>query len=435
MSIFVNREILGNREFIGEITYDSAGKGKFIYDAKYLNQAKNNGELGISELLPLDTQIYSSDEIDPFFSGLMPEGEVINNLSVFYQVPRSNYLAMLEQMGCESIGALTFISSDVNSNDYKPFYKPVDSNILSDLATDPIRAATAAATSTRLSLAGAQSKVAWCLFPEVSEHSSLSDKTLSLNDWKIPCGTAASSHIIKISRRGEEQIALNELACSILAKGCGIETAKVAALPEIPGAIAVERYDRIWVQREGQPTLMRLHQEDFCQALGLPPYFKYQPPNTDANYPCMMADLVRTTSENPQDDLQELVKRILFCFAIGNSDAHLKNFSLLYNQNWTARKLSPFYDVTCIPLTGYSTAMPFDVGEHRKLDEIDAKDITILTSDMDISFEVADSIIRQLLLAFDSPSISPVDEETQHMIDQILDNSKPRIKILKDFMG
>ncbi len=432
MSILVNREILGKREFVGEIVYDFVGRGEFAYDAEYVKRAKKNGELGISELLPLGIQAYSSNEFDPFFKGLLPEGRVISNLSMLYQVPQSNYLAMLEQLGCESIGALTFVSSEADPNDYRPSYEPINAGVLADLIADPVHAATITASSTRLSLAGAQSKVAWYLIPEISADSA------SSKDWQIPRGTAPSSHIIKVSRRGEESTALNELACSLLAKACGIEIAQVATLPEIPGAIAVVRYDRVWTKEEGASKperLMRLHQEDFCQALGLPPYFKYQPSGVSANYPAMMANLVRSACENPQRDMCELVKRILFCFAVGNSDAHLKNFSLLYNQKWTARRLAPFYDVTCIPLTGYSTAMPFDVGKHRKLEDITARDLVLLALEMDINLDVFDAAVKEILSAFESLDFQTIDNQEAQMVDKILDNSIPRIKVLKEFAG
>ena len=162
---------------------------------------------------------------------------------------------------------------------------------------------------------------------------------------------------------------------------------------------------------------------------------KYQPTGVASGYPHMMAELIRSTCENPQEDLQELVKRILFCYVIGNSDAHLKNFSLLYNQKWTARRLAPLYDVTCIPLTGYSTAMPFDFGEHRKLEEITAEDITLLAVDMDIPLDIFDKQIEAILPAFEAPHNADLNKVTGSMADKILDSAKPRVEVLKKFMS
>ena len=104
---------------------------------------------------------------------------MINNLSMLYQVPQSNYLAMLEQVGCESIGALTFISNNADANDYQPTYEPPSDNALLALTSDSVCAATTAEADTRLSLAGAQSKVDWYLSPNFSENSSCSNSPIS----------------------------------------------------------------------------------------------------------------------------------------------------------------------------------------------------------------------------------------------------------------
>lgn len=132
---------------------------------------------------------------------------------------------------------------------------------------------------------------------------------------------------------------------------------------------------------------------------------------------------------------REFAKRLVFCYAAGNSDAHFKNFSLLYNRKWTARRLAPLYDVTCIPLTGYSTEMPFDIGEHRTLDEIDERDIVILAADLDVGLNFFDNAVRDVINTFEAPNVGTVASSTRKMIDRVLDNSSPRIRILKRFLG
>ena len=251
----------------------------------------------------------------------------------------------------------------------------------------------------------------------------------------IPRGTAPSTHIIKISRRGEEEIALNELACALLARACGFEVAEVHELAEVPGAISVARYDRVRVEVDGADAVVRLHQEDFCQALGLAPFFKYQPQGVEANYPYMAADLIESASANPQDDLLEFSKRMVFNYVIGNSDAHFKNFSLLYNRAWTARRLAPLYDVTCIPLTGYSTAMPFDIGDHRALEDIDERDFTLLAADMDVSLGRFSEEVSRLVTTLEAPSLEYLDSRVENMVGRILENSAPRLKVVRDFLG
>lgn len=429
MSILLYRDRDGLRDLVGQIDYENGKAGTFLYDTEYLARSQLAGELGISELLPLDPDPFSAEEFGAFFRGLLPEGEIYGNLSELYQIPRSDYLGMLEQMGCESIGALTFISDRANPDEYEPRYEEVPSGTFAEMSRDPVRLATITASSTRLSLSGAQSKVAWFLPQGIDAGKA------SHNDWRTPLGTAPSTHIIKISRTGEEAIALNELACSLLAAECGIETAKAHILSDVPGVIAVERYDRAWLPTEDGEIVARLHQEDFCQALGLAPFFKYQPAGVAANYPAMMADLVESTCENPLADKLDLARRLVFCYAVGNSDAHLKNFSLLYNHKWTGRKLAPLYDVTCIPLTGYSAAMPFDIGRHRALNEIDERDLVELADDLDTGLDSFSQIVQDVVTTLSSPTISPSDKNAEDMAAQILENSLPRIKVLEGLLG
>ena len=430
MGILVYRDREANRDLVGRIDYDAGeNTAAFTYDPAYLARSTAAGELGISELLPLDGAPYAASEMSPFFHGLLPEGEVYGNLAELYQVSRSDYLALLEQIGCESIGALTFVSEGINSAEYEPRYEPIGREEIDAMIADPARMATIVASSTRLSLAGAQSKIVWFL-PE-----GLRADHATYDDWLVPRGTAPSTHIIKVSRRGEESIAINELGCSLLSAACGIRTAQVCRLPEIPGAIAVERYDRPRATISESETVIRLHQEDFCQALGFAPFLKYQPRNVEANYPAMMASLIESASANPQADKIELAKRLVFCYAVGNTDAHLKNFSLLYNREWTARRLAPMYDVTCIPLTGYSTAMPFEIGGHREIEDIDTRDIAVLAADLDVGMDAFDTAVRTVVDTLEAPSLGSLDAPTEEAIDRILENSKHRLRVLRHFLG
>lgn len=149
----------------------------------------------------------------------------------------------------------------------------------------------------------------------------------------------------------------------------------------------------------------------------------------------MMTQLLESASANPLADKLELAKRLVFCYAIGNTDAHLKNFSLLYNREWTARRLAPMYDITCIPLTGYSTALPFDIGNHRLIESIDAHDITILAADLDVGMSAFDAAVRTVVNVLEAPPDKLFDASTEEMTERILDNSRPRLQVLKQFLG
>ena len=118
-------------------------------------------------------------------------------------------------------------------------------------------------------------------------------------------------------------------------------------------AIVVERYDR--VRMEG--SIRRLHQEDTCQALGLPPTGKYENENGPGVAP--IVELLRTYSSRPTDDVWTFVQALALNWLIGGTDAHAKNYSVLIGAGGRAR-LAPLYDIASTPT--------YDVvGRHIKL--------------------------------------------------------------------
>lgn len=423
MSLLVYRDAVPQRVLVGRFDFGGSGNARFFYDASYLAQAVAGG-LGVSERLPLREEPYAQEDYGPFFQGLLPESEVLGALAQQYQVPRNDYLRLIEHLDCESIGALTFVSEERSPDGFEPSYAPLPEDIAESIERNPLRTVVRETSSTRLSLAGAQSKLAWFL-PK-----GMHAQDAALSDWLVPYGSAPSTHIIKISRRGEEDIAVNELACSLLAKACGIKTADASLIPQIPGAIAVTRYDRVWIDGPAGEKLLRLHQEDFCQALGLYSHFKYQPEHTEVSYPEWCSDLIAETSDDPWADRIEFAKRLLFSYAIGNTDCHLKNYSLLYDRDWGSRRLAPLYDVTCIPLTGYSTKMPFTVGRHRELGEVDREDIESIAGSLGVGAENLSRMAREVVEGLGT-RIACQSEDVADMVERILSDSSERIALLE----
>lgn len=422
MKLQIFRDSEKDQLLLGELIYNGNEDGKFTYDNNYLSKAKQNKELGISVRLPISNNAYQKNSFDAFFSGLLPEGETYNNLAQIYQIPSTEYLYILNKLGCECIGALTFISDEAQNESYKPHYKHVDKQTVNDIISNPTRAMTLNASNTRLSLSGAQSKTAWYLQKDINIEEA------KVTDWQIPYGTAPSNYIIKVFRKDEEDIALNEFCCTKIAKHCGIDACDVKLLEEIPGAIIIKRFDRIWVNNN---KLFRLHQEDFCQALGFSTYMKYQPSDSNISYLSTISSLLDFTSLNPVLEKTEMAKRVVFNYVIGNTDAHLKNYSLLYNKEWTTTSLSPLYDLTCIPLTGYSQSMPFVIGEHKELDSINEKDIMSIALDLDTNLETFDQAVKQILDGLLSYNLNT---NKNNFASKILNNSKNRIKVLEKYL-
>ena len=209
----------------------------------------------------------------------------------------------------------------------EPSYRALSNDGLATiLASLPKRPLMAGEEGIRLSLAGAQDKI--------TVHQSGAGFALPLNG-------APSTHILKPAIAHYEDTVLNEAVCLKLAKAIGLPTAEAEIL-DIGGlkVLSVTRYDRY---DGGGGKIKRLHQEDFCQALGIVSELKYQ--NEGGVSLKQAFGIIREFSEVPVIDLQHLLDAVIFNFFIGNNDAQGKNFSLLYQDDQA--RLAPFYDKLC----------------------------------------------------------------------------------------
>jgi len=124
-----------------------------------------------------------------------------------------------------------------------------------------------------------------------------------------------------------------------LAYSLGILTAPVS-VHQVHGInyLLVTRYDRI---KDEEGNLSRIHQEDFCQALGIVPEMKYQREGGPGLKDCFM--LLRSLSTTPVIEIERLLNAVIFNYLIGNNDVHGKNYSLLYDGNSVS--FTPLYDL------------------------------------------------------------------------------------------
>lgn len=424
MRVDVYRDRADGPVLMGRFEGPDTHTATFTYDDAYLDWAMPRQQLGMSELLSLDFEPYAPAEYRPFVAGLLPEGSTLPALAQRYQVPRNDYLGLIAQAGCESIGALTFVADGVDKAEYQPGYRHLTPDDMAAFRDNPERAVALQSGQVRLSLSGAQTKVAWALPEDVDEDDA------KLSDWLVPYGTAASTHIIKVARKGEEDVAENELACSVLARRCGVPTAQVTRITELPGGIAVKRYDRIWVGEGQRRHVARLHQEDLCQALGLMPDLKYQPTGLPTSYVALVCNLLDETSADAGADRVMFARRLVLDYALGNADNHLKNSSLLYAVDWKSRRLAPAYDITCIPLTGYSTRMAYDIGNHRVLSDITADDIVSVARELHVTDVEMVKVIAEVLGGLDIAKNDDLGGADRDVVYRILRNAAPRLAVL-----
>ena len=366
MSLRVLREFQGEFEPVGSFDEVDTGDITFSYSEHYLSQ-KSAAPLSAS--LPLRREPFHSNEYSGFFSGMIPEGPVRAELSMRFQIPQSDYLSMLSRLGEECVGALMFRSDDAVES--RAGFRPLTQADVDELHKSEVVEIANAMQISRLSLAGAQSKTGWYLPHGVDA------KIAGPGQWMLPIGSAPSTHIVKVASRKHPDLPMNEQVCMDVAQAAGLVVAGSFASETLDNVFISERYDRVWADGcsivEGNRTPMRLHQEDFCQALGWPSFMKYEiQPNT--NYMAMCGRLLREQSSNAIADVQIFGRQVAVDYLLGNCDSHLKNHSFLLGPNWRSKRLSPAYDIVCTTILGYDHNLGIDIGGHRVIDEVDAED-------------------------------------------------------------
>ncbi len=369
-----------HRQHVGVLVQSQHGDVVFEYDADYLNIP---GARPLSQSLPLRGKRFNQKECRPFFAGILPEESKREIIARNLGISARNDFALLEQIGRECAGAVTFLPEGNPLPAREDSYQSLSEAKLADiLRILPKRPLLAGEEGIRLSLAGAQDKIAVRLEGE----------TMSL-----PLNGAPSTHILKPQIERFEGVVFNEELCMKLALAVGIPTAGVkTGVAEGLHYILVTRYDRTFLPSPsgGKPELHREHQEDFCQALGIVPEHKYQSEGGPSLKQCF--ELVRNTSSVPLVDLQSLLNAVIFNLLIGNNDAHGKNFSLIYRMDGQTR-LAPLYDL--VSTTMYpelSNKMAMKIGGESDAEKIGPRQIEKLAKEAGLSVPMVGDRVKEL---------------------------------------
>lgn len=325
----------------------------------------------LSVSLPLRVEEFSQKECLPFFSGVLPEGDVKRRISDFLHVSESSTLKLLQELGGECAGMVSVLPEDtepilkdayeIGEENYKKVSEDTLAGYIKNIDVRPLLKAN---EDLRLSLAGAQEKLPLAFFD---------------NQFFLPQNGAPSTHIIKPTGKGElSTLSANEYVCMTLAKNVGLDVPKVE-LRSTNGEIylLVERYDR----KSSGRSITRMHQEDMCQALGILSDRKYQ--NDGGPGVLDVYQLINRAASIPLLESRSFILNVLFNLIIGNCDAHGKNYSLLYEGNFV--KLAPVYDTVCTliyPSLTRKTSMK--IGSHYEIDKIKASDLETLSLELDI---------------------------------------------------
>ena len=357
----VSIEMNGRQKEVGVISGSNDYDASFCYSGDYLDSGMARP---ISISLPLTEKPYGPEPTRRFFEGLLPEGFMRRTVAEQNRTDDGDYLSILEMLGAECLGAVQIKGE--NYRNVEPSYREFDASTMYRLAAEGATRSADLVVEAHLSLTGASGKIG--------------AYKNSDGRWFLPVGSAPSTHILKQSHIRYDKIVQNEQLALRTAEILGIIVPRSEIVETYPEPVddtglnppvtenvlfATERYDRTF---EGSADLidgmlcpLRLHQEDFGQALGIPASGKYERPGEQ--HMKKMFDLLRRYSASPIEDQIKLWDIIVFHWLIGNTDGHIKNFSLVYDANLKAMRLAPAYDiVSTILYDTHSSEMAFSVG-------------------------------------------------------------------------
>jgi serine/threonine-protein kinase HipA len=324
--------VLLNNRLVGHLTKAATGAIEFRYDPTWLAW---DHALPASLSLPLREDAFRGDSVTAVFDNLLPDSDALRR-RVAERVGTAGIDAysLLAAIGRDCVGALQFVGDgDDHGDDSHSLAGDAIDNVAIEKMLKGLAQAPLGLTRDddfRISVAGAQEKTALLL---------------QNGKWLKPHGKTPTTHIIK-TQIGELPNGIdlsnsveNEYYCLrlVAAFGLPVNNAEIAKFGKTT-ALVIERFDRRWT-KDGR--LLRLPQEDCCQALSVPPTRKYQ---SDGGPGLVQLLNLFKGSDTPAEDQAMLLKAQMIFWLIGATDGHAKNFSIFLSQGGRFH-LTPLYDV------------------------------------------------------------------------------------------
>ena len=361
-----------NAKPVGRLTRTASGAVAFSYDASWLDWP---GSMPVSISLPLTGEVFRGAPVINVFENLLPDAEQVRrHVAERLGAGGTDAFSLLSVAGRDCVGALQFLPDGEAPGPAGE----VKGEVLTeaDIAALIRRLRVAPFgmeredEDFRISIAGAQ------------------DKTALLRiggEWMRPAGTTATTHILKpaigVLHNGFDlaESVQNEFLCLKLCSGLGLTVAE-ASIEQFEDqlVLAVTRFDRLWTE-DGR--LLRLPQEDFCQALSVPSTLKYQ---RDGGQGIQTILERLKESDSPFKDRRTFLKAQMVFWLLGATDGHAKNFSIAHRPGGGFR-LTPLYDIlSAQPLVDagelrrnrFKMAMSIGAKNHYRMDEIQVRHFT-----------------------------------------------------------
>ena len=337
LNIWMNGELLGQWTLLGNGTHELTYADSWYHSASVRP---------LSLSLPITGQALRGRMVEYYFDNLLPDSiEIRRRVQTNFRTASTSAFDLLSAIGRDCVGAVQLLPIGIepigwNRIEVQPLRSQEIEQWLSRVVTSGNAMGGDEEESFRISLAGAQEKTAL---------------TWHQGQWCKPHGATPTTHIFKLpmglvgNRQADMSNSVeNEWLCAQLAKAVGLPTASC----EIgqwgaQKALVVERFDRRMAANGAH--WLRLPQEDFCQALGLPSHLKYEADGGPGLG--QLAGLLRT-SASAQEDLRTLFESQLFFWMLAATDGHAKNYSLGLLANGVHR-LTPLYDIlSAWPIVG-----------------------------------------------------------------------------------
>lgn len=321
-------QVLLNGRLVGALRLAGSGAISFTYDPDWLGWPH---AMPISLSLPLREEAHQGGPVIAYLENLLPDNQAIRErVAAKVRAGGTDAWHMLEKIGRDCVGALQFVSGEV------PEVGALDGDIVSEAQIAHMLRNLASAPlglqeddDFRISIAGAQEKTA------LLRHE---------GTWIRPSGLTPTTHILK-TQLGVLPAGIdlsdsveNEFFCMRFCRAMGMEVAEVEIADfEDLRSLAVTRFDRRWT-KDGR--LIRLPQEDFCQALSVPPSQKYQMDGGPG-----ITDGIRLLagSDDPETDQRAFFRAQVLFWLLGATDGHAKNFSIALRPG--GFRMTPLYDV------------------------------------------------------------------------------------------
>ena len=404
---------------VGVLEQTSTGKKVFSYD--------KDAFMAISLSMPIREESYGEQSCEAYFGGLLPESDTAKQLiGKRYRVSPNNSFALLRAIGYDCAGAISCHAIDDPINPQRSV--PITGKIITEnelyehIKELPKKPLFMDVKGLRLSLAGVQDKAAICLID---------------NQIAFPEEGCPTTHILKPTSFHFNGIAENEYFTMRIAKRIGLSVPNIE-LRKIKDIrfLLIERYDR----HIKNNSIERIHQEDFCQGLGIVTSEKYQNEGGPGFKDCF--GLLNNTIQ-PAIDRNRLVSAVIFNYLIGNMDAHGKNFSILH-ASISNIQLAPFYNMVCTRVyQELSSKMAMKIGGKYDADEVFPRHWQLLSKEVNYRYLALANLIETLGMRIkqagieekrqlqDMGIIHPIIDKIINFVDKNIEQTLERFNNLK----